>query len=267
MGAKLIQRASELIGVAAVAGNIAGYSGIHKFGQNATIDTNTDPEDIWSYGGLYTTHFMSSAATLYLSSDAAGDTGIEVEVQYLDSNWDVAAVTGTTDATDGRTFVSLEVTGIRVFRAKVTGASEPSGNIYISDDNTDAGGDGIPDTTTHIKAYIAAGDNQTMQAIYTIPAGYTGFLLSYRLSMVSQTSGSSAVIDIEARPFGGVFQVKEREILRVDAPIDIRFCIPEMFTEKTDILLRVASVTNNSTNVTGSFDLLLIKNTALGAAR
>jgi len=40
-------------------GCIDGYSTMNKFGENPEIDTDSDPEDIWDYGGVYT--FSSSA--------------------------------------------------------------------------------------------------------------------------------------------------------------------------------------------------------------
>ena len=48
---------------------VEGYGTVHKFGYNAGIDTNTDPEDIWDVGGLHP-GLQTAGATTVVSSDA-----------------------------------------------------------------------------------------------------------------------------------------------------------------------------------------------------
>lgn len=57
---------------------------INKFGYNSEIDTATDPEDVWSYGGIYT--FITSPIPLFISSSDNTDTQI-ITVSGLDENW------------------------------------------------------------------------------------------------------------------------------------------------------------------------------------
>jgi len=144
---------------------------INKYGLNADVD---GAEDLWNYGGTKT--HLAVAAILYISSDdETNDVGIEITVDYIDADGAAAQIVGTLHAVDARTFVSLGVTGFAVNRAYVSGAGEQiTGNIYVSSDNTDAGGNGIPDTVGKIEAFLEPADQNTMQAIYYIPNATKG---------------------------------------------------------------------------------------------
>jgi hypothetical protein len=34
-------------------GNVAGHAIVNKFGRNPDVDTGTDPEDVWTQGGVW----------------------------------------------------------------------------------------------------------------------------------------------------------------------------------------------------------------------
>jgi hypothetical protein len=56
-------------------GGSRDYSFIHKFGANFDIDNNSEPETVWTAGGLYPWSALNTAQVLYLLSDDAADTG------------------------------------------------------------------------------------------------------------------------------------------------------------------------------------------------
>ena len=56
-----------------------------NFGYNSDIDTTTNPEDIWDYGGQYT-FGSDSGETIRVSSSNTGDTD-SFTVQGLDENF------------------------------------------------------------------------------------------------------------------------------------------------------------------------------------
>ena len=227
---------------------------IHKFGDNGDIDSGDD-EDIWSYGGDYT--FMTVASVVYVSSTAAGDTQT-YEIQGLDENYDL--LTETVTAT-GKTFKETTGEFLRVFRVKNTGATPNAGVIYVADDNTDAGGDGIPDTAADIKAHIAIGENQTLMALYTVPAGYTAYMTSWFSSMSRKTASAASTVKMYRREVGGVWQVKEVQALHANGTSTFKrdYEAPESIPEKTDIRIWADSGTNN-TGISAGFDLILIAN-------
>ena len=231
-------------------GTLSGHSHIHKFGENPDIDQTV--EDIWNQGGTYT--FMTVASTLYISSSAGGDNQV-YEVQGLDADWNEQTVNVTAN---GNTFVALAGTWRRVFRVINRGATDNAGDIYISDNNTDAGGDGVPDTASNIKAKIDIGDNQTLMAIYTIPNGKTGYLCSWFASL-SKKQAVSSIINLKVREEGGVFIVKERLAITSTGTSHMQhfISVPEEVPAKSDILI-TADSSANDVGISGGFDLILI---------
>ena len=233
---------------AIASGLVPGTSCVNKFG----LGTVTGTEEIWDAAdtvGDYT--YMTTASTLYISSDDAGD-GQVYEVQGLDANLELQVVEVTAS---GFNFVALDETWLRVFRAKNLGTTDNAGNIYISDDNTDAGGDGVPDTLANVKAQIGIGNNQTLMAIYTVPAGKTAYMTHWGASV---GKGDDVTITLVVRPFGGVFQVKDHKDL-YQTIAEREFAPYLKILEKEDIALKGA-IGAAGGQASGSFDLILVDN-------
>ena len=229
---------------------------LHKFGRMVDVQAGT-PTDIWSYGGAYT--YMTSASTMYASSDNTDD-AVTITVEGLDGDYMLQKESVTID---GFTFVPLKNTYLRVFRAYVTGATAPAGNIYISDDNTDSdgGADGIPDTVTNIKAQIEIGTNQTLMALYTTPADFRRYELHEWSTSISSDGANAADrsgrIELRTRPEGGVFHIKDMvEVHSHGGRSSMVYHFPRNIEPKTDITIFSASVSKNDANVTGTFDLV-----------
>jgi hypothetical protein len=102
---------------------VTGLSSITKFGSNLDIDTNSDPETIWSTGGLY--QFPSSAGQISIVSSSSDDTSTgtgarTVLVQGLDENYNEVEETFTLNGVSAVT--SSSSSWIRAHRAKVLSA-------------------------------------------------------------------------------------------------------------------------------------------------
>jgi len=97
-------------------------------------------------------------------------------------------------------------------------------------------------------------------SIYTIPAGYTGYLM--RLDVTAQGTATGS-FKLFARPSGtGSFQLKHiAEVNGVGGPYQLEYPIPQSFTEKTDIDARMHTFSNNG-RYTCTFDILLVDNSA-----
>lgn len=231
------------------AGLVPGFSFVNKFGENPDIDTGT-AEDVW-YAGLYT--FSSSADIDTISSSDAGDDQV-VEIQGLDANWALVLQNATVD---GRNKVTLETPLIRVFRVKNLGTTDMAGQLYcyVNGDITD----GVPDTAADIRAVINADDNQTEMAVYTVPAGKTGYLLSHYCNG-SRTGNNAAICTLRRRSPGGVFRVLYRTSIigTGDNSDEKELPIPEPVVAKTDILWRVDAVTANNSGIAAGFSILLV---------
>jgi len=222
-------------------GNIPGHSIINKFGFNPDIDNTSEPETVWSAGGLYPWSSLTSAQTLYVKSSDSGDTE-DLTIEGLDSNYnlltEVITLTGTTAVTTNNDF-------IRVFRMSYDGSSENAGDITAH----------VTNATGTVVAQVDEGLAQTLMTLYTIPAGYTGYLLQFDISV---QKNKDAQVKLLAREPNGAFRVKQVAEVH-EASKTYAFPVPLLFPEKTDLEVRVHDVESNNTRVTSNFDLLLIQ--------
>lgn len=227
---------------------------VDKFGNNPNIGTLTDPEDVWSQGGTYT--FLSSAATLYASCSAAST--VTIFVEGLDANYNIQTATVTLNG-QNQAEIGSGLTWLRVYRAYNSSGTNLAGDVYIAETDDLTGG--VPDTASKIKAKILTNEQQTLMAIYTIPAGYTGYLLRWYVSEVNPKS-SYAIVELQARAFGGVFRVRRRDGVTSDgnSRLSEQPPIAYAFTEKTDIKVVVREVGANDMDISAGFDLLLVSN-------
>jgi hypothetical protein len=225
-------------------GKVPGRKSLSKFGHQSDISQVL--QEVWDYDLTYT--YMTTASTLYISSDNATDTQ-NYEVQGLDENWEEKTVQV---AANGFSFVPLDGLWIRVFRAKNLGTTDNAGNIYISDDNTDVGGNGIPDTVSNIKAMITASYNQTLMALWSVPdGGTTAYLTSFYGSTSSQRGTE---IHLYVRPFGGVFQIKKLITIFAGSERMI-YDFPLQIPAKSDIAIKAIAAAGGDSEVSAGFDL------------
>lgn len=223
-------------------GIIQGVSTVHKFGYNPDIDTSTDPETIWSYGGLYPWSAMDGAAkTLYVKSSSASDT-MQVTFTGLDTAGieitDTVTLTGTTAVTSTKQFT-------RIYRAFVMGLAENVGDITwhtVSGSGT-------------VVAHILAGEGQTLAAIYSVPAGKTGYLYAGDCSL---NLNKEITLKFYARYPGGPFRVAHVVEL-AGVPYRYDFPFPMPLPAGTDLEVRVDNANDNNCRVSANFDILLMQ--------
>ena len=128
---------------------------------------------------------------------------------------------------------------------------------FMSGTETNIGRIDIKNTLGTVVSTIKIERGQTLQTFYTIPAGYTGFLKS--VQMVASKAQTSEVM-LFARPFGGAFRATGGSLLyQMDHTIE--YASPVVFTEKTDMDMRVIGPVN--ADVSASFDLTIVSNTVL----
>ncbi len=230
---------------------------VSKFGANFDID-NSGNEDVWSNGGNYTGFFDTAQSLEVVSSSALDDlvgTGAQkIRVFGLDSNWDLSQEDIEMDGTNA---VALSKTYIRIYRAYNTqcGSTDINqGNINIRV----AGGGAVC-------AQILAGYGQTLQAIYTIPNGYTGFVTRaycdsgrvLNIAIVSELKIHSPNEGVRTLTVRGISNDKIAEFISVPSGGMIPIRIPE----KTDIWIHVSTASTNDIDVFAGFDIILVKNT------
>lgn len=165
-------------------GNIAGHSLVNKFGFNDNVGATLQPV---TDGAVYQTPTAATALEVVSSDAADGVAGAgarTVEVQGLDANFALKTETVTMN---GTTAVALANTYTRIFRMLVktsgTYATQSTGS-HVGTLTLRTSGAGA----TWATIGLSAGNfpiGQTEIGCYTIPAGYTGYMISKHVSIES----------------------------------------------------------------------------------
>jgi len=214
-----------MYGIQVYEGMRHGQKALFKFGSNSVVGTSE--ETIWDQGGIYA--YPASASVMKVSSDDDGDTSTVV-VSGLDQDYNEASETITLT---GQTAVNTTTSFIRVFRARVT-ANAPTGNIYIGTGTVTSG---VP---ANKYAKITAGENQTLMAVWTVPAGYTAYISQGTISSGTENANKYITAKLKVRPFGEVLQTKAVVTLS-NTFIPFDFGVPVQVPEKSDIEARAFS--------------------------
>lgn len=217
-------------------GSVTGHTHINKFGYSDSI---LNLSTIWDGSNIYT--YSTSAGAVTVASSSSSDAGAVIEVQGLDASYHLITQDITIDGTGATNL-------IRVFRARVkTPATGETGNVGIISVNI--GG--------QLRAKILAGKGQTLMAVYTVPAGKTGYLLNLTTSVDKNVD---VIYKLLARPIDdGGFNIKG-QFGTFGTPIDHNYPIPLVFPEKTDIEIQADA--GSACGGGATFDLILIDNPA-----
>jgi hypothetical protein len=238
-------------------GQIADHKRLFQFGANTNIQTTTTT--VWA-GTTSNYVYPSSAATLTVSSssanDAAAGTGARtVLVTGLDANYaevsETITLTGTTAVTTTNSYLRINEFTVLTAGSGATAA----GTLYVGAGTVTSG---VPAT---IYSLISLGYNTSAQAVWTVPAGYTGYLTSCTWTAGNTTANLLITGAILSRTTTGVFIIESTCKFNVGTSFDRHFDTPVPFAEKTDIEMRLGSSTAGSAG-TGEFHIIYIKNDA-----
>ena len=216
-------------------GLVRGATHIHKFGYNTAVGNIY--EDIWSQGGKIT--FPTTAAVATIDSNLS-NVGSQITIQGLDANWNEISEDVTLDSSgDATTTASF----IRINRAFVSNDTATTNVVRIQIGGVN-------------QARIDVEHQQTMQAIYSVPANKIAYLTQLSLGVKTKDK------DVEARvnvcEYGGV--ERTRDYLTFQSNFSEKhYPIPLKFPEKSDIKLQ-AKITGADTTISGTFDLILLDN-------
>lgn len=236
-------------------GQISYHYALFKFGFNPDIDNTL--ETVWAQGGLYS--YLAAASVLLVSSsstaDAAAGTGARtVTLTGLDANYNEISETVTLN---GQTAVNTTNSYIRIYRMVVRSAGSGGQNAGVIYAGTGTVTAGVP---ANKYATIAVGDNQTLMALWTVPAGYTAYLLQTDVTLATTQNNKYCTVSIVVRPFGEVFQVKDR-FVKSESSTNQTYSIPVMFEEKTDIEVRaIGDSAGADIAISAGLDFIYIQN-------
>jgi len=169
---------------------------------------------------------------------------VQVNVGGLDADYnevnETVTLAGSGTATTTQTF-------LRVNRCFIAGSTAPTDDVTVAN-----GG------TTY--AQITNGENQTLMTVWTVPAGYTAYLMALDATAFTEQNNKVATLRYLTRELNGVFRVKNKFDLFA-AAFHQNFITPEPISEKTDIEFRaVATSSNADLRVAASMDIIYIEN-------
>ena len=223
-------------GVSIQRGDVNNFQGIQKFGYNSSVGTSF--ESITDAGGNYTFITSSGTATA-TSSDTGSDNTGTVEIQGLDSNYDLATETLTIGGSASTTSF------IRVFRAKMVNANTGNANV---------GTITITVSSTNV-AQIQPTYGQTLMCVYTIPRKFRAYLVQLDVGS-SKDLENEILLRIKEIDNGNAWNTRAFITTR-GGFIEKNFHVPEIIDAKTDIELRAKASATSS--ISGGFELILEK--------
>ncbi|KKN12841.1 hypothetical protein LCGC14_1012520 [marine sediment metagenome] len=233
-------------------GSVTGHSCINKFGANLAIASATT-EDIWDGGGTYPFPTTADITHIVQAVDQVAMRGANIEVQGLDINWALVTQTKALNAANTTTAVALDTALLRVFRMRVNADVVGDQDIHVQ--NVGAG-------TQY--ATMLAGNNQTLMAIYTVPAGKTAFITNYFADTLVVTAKDPKSVNfrlwVADRANSYEFQLKHAQgINEAGTGITHVFAPYLVVTEKSDIKI-TAMPADKEVSAHAGFALILVDN-------
>ena len=227
-------------GLGVAKGQFDDITHIHKFGAVPAMSQNTTGT-IWDVNDTtYPWSAFDTAGTLSIPAVNASDNGKSIVLVGLDNDY-LELTETVTVSSSGATTTTQSFK--RIFRAYVTNGSITNvGDIVVQKGGTTV-------------ATIKAGKAQTLMAVYTVPAGKTGYLLK---GVATCQAGADATGDMFVRYFGqDSFRVGHTfEVSGTGGEYLYDFGVPVKIPAKSDIDVR-CSVRSNNARVTAAFDIIL----------
>lgn len=241
-------------------GLVPGSVVVNKFGRNVDVDTGTVPEDLFYHATGATTYagFPStgSAEQLEVFSGSVNDTSAgsgarTVTVFGLDSNYNMISETitlnGTTSVFSTQSFIRAHTAYVATSGGTVANSNTNAGDITIR----------MRTTTTVVFLIIPTGYNQTNNAGYTIPAGYTGILKRIHGGIRSNLA-SVVEVALWVRQYGKAPRLRRPTTMTNTGELDDTMWGGIVFPEKTDLHIRITSASTSNLEVVGGYDLLIV---------
>lgn len=227
-------------------GLVTGTASESRSGYNPDI-AQAAAESIWVEGGIYPFTSWTTAQHLYVISTSASDTAQSIYIDGLDADYNHIYETVTTN---GTTAVVTTKNFLRIHTATIVSANTPNvGSITFR----------LASGVGTVVAHIGAGLSITKLSQYTVPAGYTAYILYGDCTTFRSGSGNiGSLLKMMVRPYGGTFLCAfQAEVVNGYYRND--FTVPMVVPEKSDIDVQIVADANN-TVATCNYGILLIEN-------
>jgi len=233
-------------------GNIAGTIGVNIFGLNLD-SANGVVEDVWEGGGTYPYPTTAAITQVRQATNQAAMQGATIRLKGLDVNWDIVTQDITLDVGDTTTPTALTTALIRLFSAEILADVVATSNIEILDNAL---------LVTY--GLILTGKQKTEMALYTIPSGYTGYLIDYSVDYAKSSTKNPDGLEFGLwaadRENGYEFMLINRIGIADGANgIKREFNPYKVVTEKTDIKV-TSEPSGKAAHVHAAVNLLIVEN-------
>jgi hypothetical protein len=220
-------------------GLIPGHIPVFKAGYNPSVANNTE-ESIWGHSVIYPWSTWGAGGTLSCTSTSASDTGVLHITGLRSSDWnevtETITMTGTTPVVTSNSFIRI------------------NSAFYNGNTSTNVGDIDINRNGSTV-AYISVGAGNAQMGQYTVPAGYTAYLLTGQANIGKGNDGTGK---FKYRLYGGSFQTAITFLL-FQSTFSYTFESPLVLPEKTDLdVTLIASV--SGTAVSCGYSMILIAN-------
>lgn len=219
-------------------GIVVGAESLRVRGYRNPI-TNSTEETVWE-GSASNPTLLESAQQLTVSSTSSSDAGVVILIQGLDANYN--RIEELITLTDGNVTTALSYLRVLFVSVADSGGDPLNGDIEVT-------------YLTNEIAFIERSSAEALNASYTIPAGYTGYVVYGEagtgkgddVELILYTSGPNKIWVI-----GHIIEIYQ-------SAYQYKPVYPVAIQEKTDIRIRANTNTANC-KASASIELLLIKN-------
>ena len=229
---------NSTFGLNVARGLVPGMTGVFKAGFNPTF-VNGAEESFWTHSVIYPWSAWNSGGTLSCYSSSASDTSTITITGLNSTTWatqtETITLSGTTPVVTTQSF-------IRINNVTYNGASENVGEIHLDRNGS---------TVSHIAA--TAGISQGAQ--FTVPAGYTAYVMQ---GTANVGKGNDGLGYFKYRLYGQAFK-RAMSFLLYQSTFDYTFSVPLQLPEKTDLDVTMIAA-NANTPASCEYSILLVAN-------
>lgn len=229
---------NSTFGLNVARGLVLGMTGIFKAGYNPTF-VNGAEESFWTHSVIYPWSSWNAGGTLSCYSSSASDTATLTIIGLNSTTWaeqtETITLNGTTPVVTTQSF-------IRINTVMYNGVTANVGEIHLDRNGT---------TVAHIA--VDAGINQGSQ--YTVPAGYTAYVMQGTANI---GKGNDGIGYFKYRLYGQAFK-RAMTFLLYQSTFDYTFAVPLQLPEKTDLDVTLVAA-NANTPASCEYSILLIAN-------
>jgi hypothetical protein len=229
---------NSTFGLNVARGLVPGMTGVFKAGYNPAF-VNGSEESFWSHSVIYPWSAWNAGGTLSCYSSSASDTATLTIIGLNSTTWaeqtETITLNGTTPVVTTNSF-------IRINTVLYNGATANVGEIHCDRNGT---------TVAHIAADTGIGQG----AQYTVPAGYTAYVMQGTANI---GKGNDGIGYFKYRLYGQAFK-RAMTFLLYQSTFDYTFAVPLQLPEKTDLDVTLIAA-NANTPASCEYSILLIAN-------